>query len=105
MFRIEVTQDDIDHGVRFNCFECPAHRAIWRSLELDAGCPEGTWLGVGSKIVLHHDRQSLEIPTPPVLGEWINDFDSLGRHAVSPITVEMDLSPFWSLLYEEAVPC
>jgi hypothetical protein len=85
--KIQVTQEDIDQGIRGMCYACPVARAINRHLR------EGYFSAVGIILIEIEDAEQIqfhEIDTPEIAAEFIRRFDHLSiRCTVEPI--EFDL--------------
>lgn len=64
----EVTQDDIDHGVRSNCNECPVARSAAREFP-------GYEVSVGISIHLHGAGGSFRAALPATAENFITSFD------------------------------
>lgn len=73
MIEIHVTQEDIDHGRKGSCVNCPIARAAYRALR--------GWVEV-HQFELNHMGKLYELP--PLAIEFILDFDSDCR--VEPFT-------------------
>lgn len=79
---IEVTEQDIDAGLRNSCFSCPVARAFQRKLE--------TQVTVGHTDAVVY-RKGLFVATillPEVVKLWIATFDA-GKK-VEPFSFEVD---------------
>ncbi|SRR6266487_4225124 len=61
VFQVEVTQEDIDHGIRMNCVDCPIALAIKRQT--------GKFARVMEQFVCLF-RDEKEYRENPRLGEW-----------------------------------
>lgn len=79
----EITQEDIEDGIRADCDLCPGARAINRKLKdnyySQVVCCE---FCIVDKINLQTAHCS---DTPENLQDWVEDFDKLGPTFVQPI--------------------
>ena len=86
--RINVTQRDIDKGIRRNCEMCPVARAMSRAFKSDVMVDVETWDFVVGR------RKRNPLPREVVL--FIEDFDNEEPQR-SPLTLEsrrLRISPF-----------
>jgi len=77
---VNVTQYDIDHGMRNSCYECPIARAIHRELTEDEYPQVTTW-----SITIRSEQDSTyweEYNTTPAMREFMFRFDH--RQPVEP---------------------
>ena len=80
--RVQVTADDIVHGVRRNMCECPVARALRRAY--------GSELGVGYGYIIHVPSRAYLDLTPDDVTAFIRTFDM--GDAVHPFEFELDLT-------------
>lgn len=77
---IEVTQDDIDKGVKNNACQCPVARAIARGTEEE-------WVVDSHSLVRMRDARVWH--TPPAAYWFINRYDQ--GESVEPFTFELPI--------------
>lgn len=81
---VNVTQEDIDHGVANNCFKCPIARAVERALP-------GSDPTVRNFVYLYGTHcGSADLPLKA--GEFIDRFDN--NESVSPLTFDLTFHEF-----------
>jgi hypothetical protein len=86
--RIDVTQEDIAHGVMNDCENCPVARAFIRATGLDPfriAVDED-----GITIAWPFSDREVTIDLPESVGEWISAFD--------------DGLPVWPFAFDLSVP-
>lgn len=90
LYQFEVTQEDIDHGIRYSCRECPIARVINRTFSKEI-LVDGANLSVPfcADIVGIIEYKLFELPQE--VKNSIRDFDK--QLKVEPFTFEMEL-PF-----------
>ena len=78
--KVDVTQEDIDHGVQSDCRKCPVARAISRALgfQVEAYSTIGIWLSDSDKV-----------PTPAIASAFIRQFDEF--KPVSPFSFDLEV--------------
>jgi len=79
--KIQITREDIDKGKMCNSYDCPGAVAIQRALNTKK-------VSVRERYVTVFESASYQIPTPPVLREFIDAFDA--SEIVKPIEFELD---------------
>lgn len=82
--RIEVTQRDIDNGVRDHCDKCAVALAIRRATGQD-------WQVAGPYAVLADGGYFRESVLPQVVAQFVRDFDN--ELAVHPFSFEFEPNP------------
>ncbi len=83
-YNIEVTQDDIDKGIRNSDTSCPIAKAVRRAT--------GNKKPNAISIVRHKIRVGdSEAPTTKTIKDFIEKFDSVGRKAVKPFSFVLRL--------------
>lgn len=88
---IEVTQEDIDHGVRTSCHSCPVARAARRAALRATG--RRIAVDVAPWDIRFGRDYFVERPLPNAAQQFIKLFDL--RHAVRPFSFEIaDFTPF-----------
>lgn len=86
---IDVTQDDIDHGVAGSCKECPISRAMLRTFpNMQHAETCGTFTEMYPKKKRFPTRYVLESMNRDASCNFVGQFDQHGRHRVSPITLK-----------------
>jgi hypothetical protein len=89
--QISVTLDDIQHGERKSCTNCPVARAIGPFL------PPGVEIQVGPIYLdFYWKNGSTRIQTPSIAEKFIVDFDQ--GYAVKPISFMLDLDPVFAAM-------
>jgi hypothetical protein len=89
--QISVTLDDIQHGERKSCTNCPVARAIGRHL------PEWVTLEAGAlSLDFYWPNSSIRIQTPSIAEKFIVDFDQ--GYKVKPISFMLDLDPVFAAM-------
>jgi hypothetical protein len=94
MVRVEVTQQDIDHGRRESCDECPGALAIKRHMvrvryfEFEVGCDEIYFIPS-----MERKTTRLVRATPPELSRFITRFDDtyFPRWDFEPFSFYLDI--------------
>jgi hypothetical protein len=82
---VNVTQRDIERGIRSKCSDCPVALAVKRAL----GKRVKVFSGVStSYLYLDHNKKPFPLPASAV--EFIDRFDS--GHKVEPFTFKLKLS-------------
>lgn len=81
---IEVTQEDIDHGEKKKCMECPVARAINRAHKGARAAVGDYCIGIKTGFL-----KTETVPTPPEVQAFVLAFDA-GR-PVSPFTFSLPL--------------
>lgn len=96
--KIQITQDDIENGKRFDPCECPVALAAKRAL--------GVSVHVGSDSIYTNpyyapssrrgnrgplDQYDNEVPLPDRVQEWIEWFDYQHPGGVEPMEFELDI--------------
>ncbi|MDF2457703.1 MAG: hypothetical protein K0S79_119 [Nitrospira sp.] len=94
---VEVTQADIDEGIRRDCLRCPIAIATYRALDGD-NRPYMTYVSVADRVEVTSDETS-DGKAPGVLASYrlpneanrfINYFDTLGLgHLCKPSTFDL----------------
>ncbi len=77
--RIEVTQEDIDKGVRGNSNQCAIARALKRKYAHERISVSGIMV----------DIEDVCYSPGPEIREWIVTFDKVGKHMVKPFAFEI----------------
>ena len=77
---IEVTQEDIDHGIRNDCTECPVALAIKRA--------SGNWFGVIVLVLNGICVRGRTYRTPRQVAQFIQAYDR--GESVGPITFTLE---------------
>lgn len=81
-YTIEVTQADIDRGLRASCYSCPVALALYRSIKSN--------VQVGDSYLAVHIGDSItDIESPPIVKEFVFNFDRFVE--VKPFTFTLDL--------------
>jgi hypothetical protein len=79
IIEVQVTQDDIDHGERSRCQECPVARALRRTFG-------GIYVSVGPRDM---SLGVYVLPTPGDAAEFMNLFD--GGFQAGPFGFDLDV--------------
>lgn len=86
--KVEVTQKDIDIGLRGDCSQCPVALAVSRAL-IAAGLEYGVGVDELNIKLFRHGMLVHTIRTPKEVAEFIEDFDS--RYSVEPFLFEIEV--------------
>ena len=81
----DITQDDIDQGIRSNCIDCPIARSASREFP-------GYSVAVGSAIHLRTDGRYFMGELPAKASDFVYDFDHGLR--VEPFSFTAHFTPF-----------
>jgi hypothetical protein len=83
LYTINVTEEDILHGARSNCMDCPVARAMQRVI--------GKPIKVGlSRIYVDYDRDTMTVvPLNDEVSRFIHNFDRF--YSVEPFSFQIEL--------------
>lgn len=79
---ISVTQEHIDKGCRYGCFDCPIALALYDVVKPD------TYIEVDTEYI-SFGKQKIKLPEAAKL--FIDRFDSSGKNYVSPFSFVLDI--------------
>jgi hypothetical protein len=80
---IQVTQDDIQNGERWNGHQCPIALAMFRAgIRFPSICR--------NTIMWYEDHEFKAIEPEPLVSKFINDFDN--GYSVDPIEFELPIT-------------
>ena len=86
---IDVTQKDIDLGIRSSCHLCPIARALLRGTD-----HSGTRVAVGYEgIIVQHGPVSVTYKPSARAATFIHRFDTRGKEAVKPARFALQRLP------------
>jgi hypothetical protein len=81
---VQVTADDIDNGIRRDCWKCPVALALWRATGVKWKVWNATAIPLGQP-----DQQ---IVLPPAIWEFIHKFDEWKYPKPMEFDIEFDSS-------------
>lgn len=86
--RVDVTDEDIAHGIEGDCEHCPIARAVGRA----TGC----FVSVDSAALLFAPARAriFSMNTPQEFGLFMHRFDNYGRGMVEPFIYDLPV-PAW----------
>jgi alpha-ketoglutarate-dependent taurine dioxygenase len=82
--KIQVTDQDIAHGLAGDCEECPIALAIYRALSATAGIRVGT-----GGVTLYRDHANAMVALPAAASRFISRFDH--DDLVEPFEFDLDV--------------
>lgn len=86
---VEVTQSDIDNGVREDASHCPIAHAIVRAVSGNGSSVNQLDVDAYGATVLFDDLTTLVLDIPPVGQRFIEEFDE--GVTVSPVTLDLNV--------------
>lgn len=89
--QVEVTQQDIEHGVKQDCGRCPVALALRRALRKQETYIQEVIVH-GNDIVVIYKNKGYRTLTPQNITHFINWFDTYGSLAIYavPFTFELE---------------
>lgn len=100
---IDVTQDDIDHGIQGDCQECPVARALMYAFNLknrdQVSVPgdnyhDGIVIRFGRRLGDKHYEGEITFPIPDRVSDFITQFDA-GNSKLKPFSFKLPDMPGW----------
>jgi hypothetical protein len=83
--KIEVTQEDIDSGLKKNGYSCPIARAIKRTIPASDPFVEDQHLD----LIQPGGRKRVQLPAEAIA--FIKNFDAIDRNKPEPFSFELDI--------------